>query len=271
MNGKNSKITNENKHVYDLGWKPKEVKLGPDYKLYQKGKLFKILNRIFLFFGTSIMYFLKRFYWGTKVKGKQYIKNVRSGIVVSNHVYPIDLMIILSTFYPKSLYVTVLQSNLGLGLLSKLIRIYGGVPIPTKHSDFARFYKETPEIILKGHSVLFYPEAALIPYCDHIRPLQPGAFFFAFESTKWVIPTVITFHKPKGFYRLVRKNKPCIHYTVLKPYYIKNLGDPKKSVKKAQKDVEKIMSDYFVKNSDYYYDKNGNRNSTPMPYNRFVK
>ena len=271
MNRKNSQNENENNHVYDLGWHPNEVKIGPDYELYQKGIMFRVLNRIFLFLETSLAYFPKRFFWGTIVKGKQYIKKIRSGVVVSNHVYPLDLMIILSAFYPKSLYVTVLQSNLGLGLLSKLIRISGGVPIPEKGTDFVRFYEETPEIIKNGHSILFYPEAALIPYCDHIRPLHRGAFHFAYQSTKWVIPTVITFHKPKGFYRLVRKNKPCIHYTVLKPYYIKDLGNPKSSVEKAWKDVEKIMSDYFVKNSDYYYDKNGKRNSTPMPYNRFLK
>ena len=25
-----------------------------------------------------------------------------------------------------------------------------------------------------------------------------------------------------------------------------------------------MMSDYFIKNSDYYYDENGNRNDTPI-------
>ena len=25
------------------------------------------------------------------------------------------------------------------------------------------------------------------------------------------------------------------------------------------------MSDYFIKNSDYYYDEFGNRNNTPIP------
>ncbi len=270
MDRKNGNISNENEHVYDLGWRPKKVKLGPGYKLYQKGIWYKMIHRFFLFWGTIVFFFPKVFCWGMKVKGKKYLKNLPPCVVVSNHVYPVDLMIILSEFYPKSLYVTVLQSNLGLGLLSILIRIYGGVPIPEETPDFIRFYKETPEIIKKGHRILFYPEAAMIPYCDHIRPLLPGAFIFAHQSTKWVVPTVITFHKPKGFYRLVRKNKPCIHYNILRPYYIKDLGDSKASVEKAQKDVEKIMSDYFIKNSDYYY-INGKRNKVSMPDNRFVK
>ena len=76
MNRKNSQNENENNHVYDLGWHPKEVKIGPDYELYQKGIMFRVLNRIFLFLETSLAYFPKRFFWGTKVKGKQNIKSV---------------------------------------------------------------------------------------------------------------------------------------------------------------------------------------------------
>ena len=80
-----------------------------------------------------------------------------------------------------------------------------------------------------------------------------------------IIPSVITFHKPRGLYKLWRRNKPCLHYNILEPYYIEDLGNKRKTIEKAREDVNKIISDYFVKNSDYYYDENGNRNNTPVP------
>ena len=271
MENENNKTTNENAHVYDVGLKPKEVKLKPDYALYQKGAWYGFWNKITLFISTVAALFPKIFVWGTRVTGKENKKKIHSCVLISNHVYPEDYLIILSELFPKSLYVTILQSNLGFGIFSWYLRLCGAVPIPTEMHMFMRFRKETPEVIKSGRCVLFYSEAALIPYCDHIRPLLPGAFRFALESTGVIVPSVITFHKPKGFYKLVRGKKPCIHYNILNPYHIEDLGDAKLSVEKARTDVQKMMSDFFVKNSDYYYDENGNRNDTPMPYNRFIK
>lgn len=262
---------NENAHVYDLGWKPKKVNLKADYALYRRGAWYGFWNKIACFCSTVIALFPKFFIWGTRVTGRENKKYMHSCVLVSNHVYPVDFWMILSELFPRSFYVTVLQSNLGLGILSWYLRLCGAVPIPQDMYLFQRFKKETPEIIKKGHCVLFYSEASLIPYCDHIRHLLPGAFRFALESTGVIIPTVITFHKPKGFYKLVRGKKPCIHYNILKPYYMQDLGDEKQSAEKGRRDVEQLMSDFFVKNSDYYYDENGKRNSTPMPDNRFIK
>ncbi len=261
----------ENTHVYDVGMKPKDVKFGKKYKLYKKGFWFKTGNILFLLLDSFLALLFKIFVYGMHVTGRKNIKEIHSCVLLCNHVFPLDIIIILTALFPKFLYVTVLQSNLGLGFISVLLRLLGGVPIPKDPFWFMRFSNETTDIINKGGSIVFYPEASLIPYCDHIRPLLPGAFSFAYDSTKKIIPTVITFHKPKGFYKIVRRGKPCIHYHILRPYDIKDLGDKKRSVEKARVEVQNIMSDFFIKHSDYYYDKNGNRNSTPMPHNRFVK
>ena len=46
---------------------------------------------------------------------------------------------------------------------------------------------------------------------------------------------------------------------------MEDLGNKRLSLDKARDDIQKIISDYFIKNSDYYYDENGNRNETPIP------
>ncbi|MBQ9900586.1 MAG: 1-acyl-sn-glycerol-3-phosphate acyltransferase [Acholeplasmatales bacterium] len=265
MDEKQNETVNENEHSYDNGFHPKEVHLKPNYKLYRKSIWYKIWNKTLVYICKFLFFFPKFFVWGVRVKGKKNKKNIKSSMMVCNHAFPLDIFIILTSIPTKRVYVTTLESNMGFGIVSTFFRDGGAVPIPTDSQLLRRFNKETPEMIKKGYNVMFYPEAALIPYCDHIRPLLSGAFHYAYNSNKKIIPMVITFHKPKGLYKLFRKNKPCIHYNILEPYYMEDLGNKRLSLDKARDDIQKIISDYFIKNSDYYYDENGNRNETPIP------
>ena len=265
MDENKTEAIDENQHAYDNGFHPKEVHLKPNYKFYRTSIGYKIWNKTIIYLFKFIMFFPKFIFWGTRIKGKKNKKHVKGSMVVSNHVFPFDIFIILTSIPTKRIYVTTLESNMGFGFVSTFFRDGGAVPIPTNTNLLLRFNRETPEMIKKGYNVLFYPEAALIPYCDHIRPMLTGAFHFAYSSTKKIIPTVITFHKPKGLYKLFRRNKPCIHYNYLEPYYMEDLGNKRLTIEKARKDVQQIITDYFIKNSDYYYDENGNRNNTPIP------
>ncbi len=265
MEDKKIEQTNENEHTYDNGFHPKEVHLKDNYNLYRTSLGFKIWNRFLIYLFKFLFFFPKFIFWGVRIKGKKNKKNLKSSLLISNHVYPFDVFIILTSMPTKRVYVTTLESNLGFGIVSRLFRDGGAVPIPTEPGLLRKFNRLTPEMINKGYNILFYAEAALIPYCDHIRNLMPGVFHYAYSSTKKIIPSVITFHKPKGLYKLFRGKKPCIHYNILEPYYMQDLGNKRQSIEKAKEDVEKIMTDYFIKHSDYYYDENGNRNDTPIP------
>lgn len=247
-----NKPVNENEHTYDNGFHPKEVHLDADYKLYRKSIGFKIWNKIVISFFKFILFFPCVFKWGFKVIGKKNIKNIKSSVIVCNHTHQWDAFLILTRMVRKRIYVTILESNLGFGFVSRVFRDGGAVPIPTDKQLLKRFNKETPEIVQQGHNILIYPEAALMPYCDHIRPFMSGAFHFAYSAGGKIIPTVMTFHKPKGWYKLVNKNKPVIHYNILEPYYIKDLGNKRLSIDTAMNDVHKIMEDYFNEHSDFY-------------------
>ena len=66
---------------------------------------------------------------------------------------------------------------------------------------------------------------------------------------------VHTFHKPKGLYKLVRRKKPCIHLNLLPPYEIKDIKNRRERLEVTQREIHQIMSDFFIKNSDYFYEK----------------
>jgi len=262
MENKEKETVNENVHTYDNGFHPKEVKLKDDYKLYRRGIFFRIGRKLLIGFFVLTFFFAKTLVWGYKVKGRKNLKGIKGGVILCNHTHQLDAFMICTSLFFRSIYITMLESNLGFGFVSKIFRLGGAVPIPTGRTLFKRFNKETPEMIKKGHHILVYPEAALMPYCDHIRPFMSGAFHIAMNADCVIIPTVMTFHKPRGLYRITRgKKKPCMKYNILPPYYPKDMGNKRLTMDTAMNEINQIMSDYFIKHSDFYYDENGCKKS----------
>ena len=259
INIKEEKNNNENTHTYDNGFHPKEVILKPDYVFYHHGFWFWLINKITVYVSSFFLFFPKFFWWGFRVKGKKNKKHIKSCLIISNHTLPSDIFLIKTSIKTKKVYMTSLQSNMGFGLISTYFRWGGAVPIPDDMGMLLKFNKRTYEEIKRGSSILFYPEAALVPYCDHIRPFMPGVFHYAYGSTKKIVPMVFTYHKPKGWYKLTRRGKPVAHLNILEPYYMDDSINKKLSMEKAKNELEKIMGDYFIKNSDFYYDKDGNK------------
>lgn len=248
-----SEIINDDDYVYDNGIHPKKVKLKSNYRFYRTNIFFKIWNKIWLYIISFIMFFAKKLVWGYKVIGKKNKKYAKGAIIVQNHIHQLDGGSVLPTFRHKKIFITMLESNLGFGYISHIFRNCGAVPIPTDSALFMKFYRKTTEMLNKGYTIVVFPEAMLYPYCDHIRKFHSGAFKFAYSSEKkLILPAVTTYHKPKGLYKLTRGKKPCFHYNILEPYYIKDMGNKKLTIDTAVKEVHDIMSNYFIEHSDYF-------------------
>lgn len=154
-------MENENKHTYDNGFHPKAVKLKPNYKFYNNNFIFRIFSLI-LSIITKIWIIIPKIYFSYKVIGRKNAKKIKGAVIISNHIHPLDAFLLVSSFYFRKIYVTMLQSNLGFGLVSKYMRIAAAVPIPTDRRLIRKFNEETKATLEKGKNILFYPEAALI-------------------------------------------------------------------------------------------------------------
>ena len=248
----NENIKDED-YQYDSGFHPKEVKLKKNYRFYRTNIFYKVWNKLWIYIITFIALFPKKLFWGYKVYGKKNKKYAKGAVIIQNHIHQLDGGSILPTFKHKRLYITMLETNLGFGYISHVFRNCGAVPIPRDPGMFKVFYKKTIDMLNKGYNIVVYPEAMIYPYCDHIRKFHMGAFRFAYDSDKkMILPTITTYHKPKGLYKLTRGKKPCFHYHILEPYYIKDLGNKRLSIDTACKEVQELMSDFFIKNSDYF-------------------
>lgn len=245
-------MQNENEHTYDNGFHPKEVKLKENYVFYNQNIFFRFFSYLLILISRLWLIF-PRIFMGVKYTGRKNKKKARGAIFVANHIHPLDAFFLASAHSGKKIYVTMLQSNLGFGLFSKYLRMTAAVPIPTERRQLKRFGEATEEILEKGKNILIYPEAALMPYCDHIRNFLPGAFHYAVAFNTPIIPCCFTFHKPKGLLKLFRRKKPTIHCNFLEPYYIKQQETRRETIDYTNKEIHQIIEEYFIKNSDYFY------------------
>ena len=249
----------ENKNVeeeieYSNSFKPKEVHLKDNYVFYRRNFLYRIWNKIIVFGTAFIFAFPKILFYGFRTTGRKNLRKTKGAIVLSNHVWSTDVILILSALRHRLIYVTTLQSNLGFPIVSKIFTGGGSVPIPTENLKLMRDFKNrTIKTLNDGYNIIFFPEGHLVVKCKRIRPFLSGAFHYAYDSNnKTIVPTVITFHKPKGLYKILRRKKPCIHYNILEPYKMVDMGSKKATINKAMDDLYEIMNTYYQKNSDYF-------------------
>lgn len=230
----------------------KTIKLKKDYTFFIQNPFFKILS----FFTMMMMkiflyYFYGKIFRGLRIKNKHNLKHLKTGrfIMVANHMHVMDAVWVGTLIFPRKMYGTMLQSNLGLPVVGKVLRAAGGIPIPETKENMVRFLVELKAELSKKTPVLVMPEAAIKPYHVGIRKFLSGAFRFAVDVDAKILPMVFVYKKPRGLMKLFKK-KPWIHLHVLEPVEVVHLSSKHETLVRTKDKVHQIMSAYFNKHSD---------------------
>lgn len=235
-------------HTYQTV-KAKDVVLKDNYRFFYKSKIIRFFSKLLASITAIFTIIIAKLIYGLKIKGYKNLKK-GGGVIISNHMLPMDAFITTSTFIRRRVWVTSLQSNLGLPFgFGKFIRIMAMVPIPDKISQLKQFKFQLNEVLNKGEYVVVYPEAVLLPYADHIRDFKKGAFYFALSSNKPLYPIVYTYRKRKGLRKLLGK-KPLITLNILPQYNVKEMSSNNETIQNALNETHKIMTDFFNTHSE---------------------
>ncbi len=206
-------------HVMHL-WKPFhfEVKTGFDYRLdHPVHNFFYYLVRILF---HPFLYLFNWIVFGLKIEGRKQLRALHGSGAVSicNHVHPMDCTFLDFAFLPRRAYYLTLESNFRIPIARHLIRFLGGVPLPGKLRCVVEMFDEMGKAARKGCLVQIYPEGVLKPYSDSLQPFRDGAFHFAVKQNLPVLPAIVTYRKPRGLWRLYKKD-PCLTLSLLEPLY----------------------------------------------------
>lgn len=100
---------------------------------------------------------------------------------------------------------------------AKLIKLIGGIPIPTdSFRAMKKFNEACEEVLNEGGWLHVYPEGSMWFYYPDVRPFKKGTFWLACKLDKPVIPIALSFRERKGIFKLFGKT-PCVDLHVGKP------------------------------------------------------
>jgi 1-acyl-sn-glycerol-3-phosphate acyltransferase len=116
-----------------------------------------------------------------------------------------------------------------------LVRLAGGIPIPTESKrSMVKFKQAMEEVLESGKWLHFFPEGSLWFFYPDIRPLKKAVFKYAVRYDKPIIPISMSFRPRRGLLRLFSK-KPSVDLHIGEPLF----GDPSLSAQEAAKELQR--------------------------------
>ena len=222
-----------------------DVTLDENYPYLQKGFWFKV-KRGFMWVVLQIFLFpLLRITHGLRIHGKEVLKQHKElldqgFITVANHICMWDFICIMKAFRPRLGYFPAWKINLE-GPNGPLIRMAGGIPIPTGRLACMKKFKDAMEEVLEGPNWMhFYPEGSMWYFYPDIRPLKKAVFQYAVKYDRPLFPLVFTF-RPRNWFLRIFSKAPAVDLTIGQP--VRHLPDLSRSeaTVELQKRVYHIM------------------------------
>ncbi|MDR2029049.1 MAG: 1-acyl-sn-glycerol-3-phosphate acyltransferase [Treponema sp.] len=215
--------------------RPKEVEVILDerYPFLDKSLSFRIRSALIYLGIFTLVFILLPLRFALKIEGRKILKKHRAlfrngALTVSNHVLRWDFLCILQAVRFRRLYFPAWKENIS-GPDRNLIRLVGGIPVPTDIHVIKYFNQAFDELHRKKKWFHVFPEGSNWPYYQPIRPFKKGMFTMAHKYQLPVIPMAFSYRPARGLYRLFKKNYPLITLRVGEPI----LPDPSLPRKEA--------------------------------------
>ena len=204
---------------------------------------------------TAIYYFLHvlaatlldpvlRIALGFRIVGRKNARALRGhGVVtVSNHVHPLDCVMLSLGIGLRRIYYVSLASNFCIPVVRHLVRGLGGVPLSGEPGQTTRLIKEMTAALKDGAAVQMYPEGVLTPYSGEPHAFKRGAFLLAAQAGTPVLPMAFTIREPAGLYRLFRR-KPLLTLHVAPAVYPDASLPERQRIQRLQESCREAMFD----------------------------
>jgi 1-acyl-sn-glycerol-3-phosphate acyltransferase len=195
---------------------PQEVDINIDenYPFLDKSFSFRFWSALMHLGIFTLVFVLSFLRFGLKIEGKDKLKKNRhlfrrGALTVSNHVQRWDFLFVLLAVKFRRLYFPAWKGNIS-GPDRRLIRLAGGIPVPTDLHVIRFFNAAFDELYKKRKWFHVFPESSNWPYYQYIRPFKKGMFSMAHKYNIPVIPMALSYRPPRGLYKLFKKNYPLL-------------------------------------------------------------
>ncbi len=199
----------------------RDTKFDKEYKYLDKSFGFKFMRGVYWVLLNLIVFPIMRISHGLRIYGKENLKKNKAlfkdgAITISNHVFYWDYLCVIKAIRPHLSYFPAWKTNFE-GPCGPLIRLSGGIPVPTDSAHAMIEFNHAIEEVLEGGKWLhFFPEGSMWFFYPDIRPLKKAVFSYAVKFDKPIIPITMSFRPRKNITRLFTKN-PCVDLHIGEP------------------------------------------------------
>lgn len=223
----------------------RDVNLDESYPYLQKGFWYGCKRAFYWVAMNALVFWVCRVRHGLRIYGRKNLREhkelLKNGaITVSNHVFMWDFICVLDALRPRLTNFPAWATNLE-GPNGPLIRLSGGIPIPTEnHRAMGKFHKAISDVLTSKKWLHFYPEGSMWYYYPDIRPLKKAVFKYAVQYDRPIIPITMSF-RPAGPIRRLFTDRPPVDLHVGKPMLHDKSLERSDAIDKLHRDVYHVM------------------------------
>jgi len=137
-----------------------------------------------------------------RVRGRENLaaagRTGRPIVFVANHSLPLDSLLHGIAIQPRCTWFTIIEETVMTPILGNLVRLLGGIPIPTDLARLTDIDAAMDAAIKARGSVFFYSEGECFLRCQEIKPFKAGAFYYAIKEGALIVPIVSVLKAPAG-------------------------------------------------------------------------
>ena len=168
---------------------------------YERGKRISAYGPSFIpatvvfHFTLLLVMIVNRLIFRLRIEGRERLRRVSSGLLVSNHTLVLDPGIIAHVLRPQRTYFTMLEETACIPLLGTFVRLLGAVPIPARAAAMRTLEKAIRTNLQDLPFVHVFPEGECYLWNQEIEEFRLGAFYLACRLRLPVVPITTVLHQ----------------------------------------------------------------------------
>lgn len=136
-----------------------------------------------------------------RIVGRENLRGVTRGILVSNHTLVLDPGLIAHAIRPRRTYFTMLEETALIPFLGTFVRLLGGLPIPARPGSLLTLEEAARTAFAELGLLHFFPEGECYLGSQELHPFHPGAFLLACRLGAPVVPVTTVLRETRVFGR----------------------------------------------------------------------
>lgn len=177
----------------------KRKPLKENYRYIKRNPLWRLTScLLYRLIATPIVFLIEKLVYREKIVDRKKLRPYRKSgyFLYGNHTTAMsDAFTPTLVAFPKKAHILVNPDTVSLPVLSPIVEMLGGMPVPDSLAATRKFTKAIDERAQKGQVIVVYPEAHIWPYHTKIRPFKDSSFKYPAAHGKPVFTFTKTFQK----------------------------------------------------------------------------